>query len=158
MKSLLCTLLLLTVSLQCYGKGKSGPLTPAAGYGWTEDVIKVEGSTSVVVYTKDEGFKIIMVMENPTIVNFKSKPSVDGFYKGLTGKLEVDEEYGEGPEKLNGKDSYFFDLSFDSGDQIKYLTVTLLNVGEKQYVIQRISPIVDPKEDEEMLTIIKTWK
>jgi hypothetical protein len=150
--------MLLTISLQCFGKGTSGPLTPVPGYGWTEEVKKIGGLIPTFVYTKDEGFKIIIVMENPMIIDFKNESSLKSYYNGIKGKLKVDEEYGEGPEKLNGKDSYYFDLSFDAGDCIKYLTTTLINVGEKQYVIQRISPIVDTKLDEEMLTIIKTWK
>jgi hypothetical protein len=135
------------------GELKKGTLSPQPGYGWAETVT---GQTAV--YNKDEGSKIIIIIDNPATVDVKSEESLGKFYTALKKKMKTVEEYGSGAEKLNGKDSYYFDFSFETEDAYQCITVNIVNIGKKQYIIQRISPIVDTKVDEEMLTILKTWK
>ncbi len=136
---------------------KEGLLSPKAGYGWKEQIVEA-GKTKVYVSTKDNGYKQIWLMKQQPKMDFDKKSDLINFYAGFKNRVNVVEEFGQGKEKFAGMDSYSFDMKTEKDGAESFLTLNVINLDGAQYIIHRRSTVVDPKVDEEMITLLKTLK
>ena len=132
-------------------------LKPVKGYGWKETVLET-GDPPVFVYTKDSGYKSIIILKNPNVIDLDNKQDIVDFWGGFKSKVNVIEVFNKGKEKFLGQDSYYFDFKSEKNGNETYTTINIVTVNKIQYFIQRQSTVVDPKVDEEMLTILATLK
>lgn len=148
-------LLLMALTVTIFANETQKLLKPVEGYGWVEKIIQ-SGDIPVHLYIKDTGYKKIVVYKNTDFVDINKKQHLVDFWAGFRNHVNVTEFFKEGKEKFLGKDSYFFDFKSEVKGAENYTTVNIVNIKNKQYLIQRISTIVDPKVDKEMVTVLET--